>query len=290
MRRDTNGLHETSKPKNMLTNHTLFIDKNCPRCHVYGELFQRFRLTDPTVISYFQEITAEQKNKIDYERAKSEIALIDQEKGEVTYGADSFLKILFHRIPWFITFLHFPPIYWLIQKVYCFVSFNRKVMAPPPNSGIACDCVPRFHWGYRIAYLLVVALITGVILNKFSTVLLTHFEMDAPFWQEYVICFGQILWQGALLLWWSKEKTMDYLGNMSTVSLVGGFGVYLVLGINAFIPIGIYGLLLGFGLVVSGMLWMHIRRSKSLGLPLLISLSWVFYRMTVLFILIGINV
>jgi len=67
-----------------------------------------------------------------------------------------------------------------------------------------------------------VALFTGWILNSYIFHINTAFNLAHSPWRELAVCIGQVLWQGAAIYFIFREKFWDYLGNMSTVSLIGG--------------------------------------------------------------------
>jgi hypothetical protein len=108
-------------------------------------------------------------------------------------------------------------------------------------------------------------------------------------WREFIICFVQIVWQGMSLYKHSQKKRLDYLGNMSTISLIGALLLAPLLILNGFIDLSAFVLIGYFMVVVSIMLVLHIRRSSQLDLPLTTTVSWVLYRTVCLSIIIITN-
>ena len=79
-----------------LQNHTLIYDKDCPMCTLYSGAFIKCGMLENDGRENFSEMSAKNELIIDYERAKNEIALINQNSGEVRYGLDSLLVIIGH--------------------------------------------------------------------------------------------------------------------------------------------------------------------------------------------------
>jgi len=75
-----------------------------------------------------------------------------------------------------------------------------------------------------------------------------------------------------------RSKTLVYLVNISTVSLLGGVLLLPILGLNIYYPFSIIGLILSFGVIVIIMFFEHLRRCKRLGVSILMTASWVMFR------------
>ena len=175
-----------------------------------------------------------------------------------------------------------PLIYGFLKKLYNFISYNRKVIYPAASDPALRKCHPSLSLKYRWAYILLVALFTGIILNNFAWHINMGLRLEHNWAREYYICFGQVIWQMLAIMLVAKEKTADYLGNMSTVSLIGGLLLLPVLGLNALFHFSPLVLILFFGAIVSFMLFEHIRRCKLLGISLTMTISWLLYRSVVL--------
>ncbi len=255
-----------------LKNHTLIYDSECPMCNLYSKGFIAAGMLDGR--EAFTELSVEAKNRIDFNRAKNEIALVDHDKNKVIYGLDSLLLIIGNSFPLLERAARTKPLYCFFKKLYSFVSYNRKQIIPSKNGYGADACNPDFNIKYRLAYLVFVAVFSGYVLSLFSEKL----GLSRNFFREAGICTGQILWQTVFLKVYLKEKIWDYLGNMMTVSLIGT--VLLIPGL--FLNLNVTSSFIYFGTVVTVMFLEHIRRCKILGLNLLPTLSWTIFRMTVL--------
>jgi predicted DCC family thiol-disulfide oxidoreductase YuxK len=247
-------------------------------------------MIDDATVCYYQTAGQEIMNQIDTERAKSEVAFIDEETNQTIYGVDAFLTI-FKQDNRFLNWLFkVAPIHWIASKVYRFTSFNRHVIAGiPPKEGER-DCTPQAHKAYRWMYIILGAIITSIVLSQFSFLLASQLGVDFPAYQEWLICFGQIAWQLIAIHIINKQKRLDYLGNMTTVSIIGALLMIPLLIFNWMGTLNYLQLLIYFSVVVAYMFLLHLKRSKNLQLPLSISMSWIIYRTLLLLIIISLQI
>lgn len=263
-----------------LKNHTLIYDNECPMCNLYSKGFTKCGMLDEDGREAFTELSVKNKILIDFNRAKNEIALVDHNKNEVVYGLDSLLLIIGNSFPLLAKIARTKPLYWFFQKLYSFVSYNRKQIIPSSKDYTEQSCVPDFNLKYRIAYISFVVVFSAYILSQFSLKL--DFNLERNFLREFAVCLGQIAWQTLFLKSYLKDKIWDYLGNMMTVSLIGTLLLIPALIID-FTPV-FY--LVYFGIVVLIMFLEHIRRCRILKLNFFPTISWILFRITALAIVI----
>lgn len=262
-----------------LHNHVILYDADCPMCNLYTSAFIKTGMLDSNGrMAYSPAVLPPQ---VDAKRACDEIALVNSNTNEVTYGIDSLFKILAHR------FIFLSPLFKLnvfrifIAQLYAFISFNRKVIAPADV--YTSVCVPSFNILYRVAYLLNAWIITSIILTRYAA----HLPIPATnFGREFLICGGQILFQGCVVWFTNRNRAWDYLGNMMTVSLCGGLMLLPLLWINSIIAVPSLLFLGWFAVVVTSMLLMHLHRVKLLHISKWLTLTWIIYRIMVLGIVI----
>ncbi|WP_139166118.1 DCC1-like thiol-disulfide oxidoreductase family protein [Chryseobacterium jejuense] len=262
-----------------LQNHTLIYDNECPMCSIYSKGFTKCGMLDENGREAFTEISVRNKNLVDFNRAKNEIALVDHENNKVTYGLDSLLLIIGSSFPLLEKIARIQPLYWFFKKLYSFVSYNRKQIIPSRKDNTEQSCVPDFNLKYRLAYITFVALFSAYILSLYSGRL--GVNLTPNFLRELAVCFGQILWQTLFLKAYLKDKIWDYLGNMLTVSLLGTLLLIPAMLTN-FAPV-FY--LIYFGVVVCIMFLEHLRRCRILKLNMLPTISWILFRLTALAII-----
>lgn len=269
----------------MIKNHKLIIDESCPMCKLYGKCFVNTKLIDQETIHYYQTVNSSIFDQIDQERAKSEVAFVDTKSGKVIYGAAAFLTILSHKSPVLKWLFKQRLVYYFIVHLYRLISFNRHLIVSTQRGIVGRDCTPQHNLLYRWIYLILGALFTGFVVNQFTFQLYQQLGWEHTYWQEYFVCFGQIGWQFLVLYFINKKQRMNYLGNMTTVSVIGALLLLPILLLNKYLIFSSITLLAGFGLIVAFMLLIHLKRSAHLGLPIWTSVSWVFYRTIVLFII-----
>ena len=273
----------------MLVENKLLIDKNCPMCRIYGNCFEKVGWVDNQTVDSYQMVEKLVFNQVDAERAKSEVALVDLKGGKVTYGVDAFIKIIAQNHQWLGQLLFWRPIHFLLHKLYRFISFNRHVITGPQPITYQRDCTPPVHKVYRWIYIVFAAFITFLVLNQFAILLSNHLGWEHAVGRELGLSFGQIIWQSVALFMLGQKGILNYLGNMSTISLIGALCLLPILIINSFITVPLMLLLLVFAGIVAFMFLLHMKRSKLLGLPTVISYSWVAYRLVFLILLLTIQ-
>ncbi len=299
-----------------LEKYTMVYDADCALCMAYTGAFIKSEMLDEEGRIPYQQVGGEFVPGMDAERAKNEIALVNRENGQVTYGLESLLTVLEYRNRWIGKVARTQPLNFLIQKFYNFISYNRKVIIPVGSRGVGIpiptqprslagieshqprfDCTPTFKLKYRLAYILVMWLLTSLTLVAYSK-LLGDLIPATNFFREFLICGGQVVFQaisvacgvGILIPTLQRrmdgKKLMDYLGNMMTVSIFGALLLLpaLLLGtIFPAIPAAVF--LVYFMLVVGVMLYEHARRMKLLELGWWPSVSWILYRLLALAII-----
>ena len=189
----------------MIQNSRLLIDADCPMCKMYGNGFKQCKLIDDNVLASYQQLPEAEFNLVDKDRAKNEIALLDLDNNTTTYGLKAIIKILSNNSAILKSMLEFPLIYYPLLLLYRFISYNRKVIYPY-NGKLIRTCVPNINLFYRWMYIVLAALFTGFILNSYSKVIFNYFELPSSGFREYLICFGQIIWQVGIVLILDTEE------------------------------------------------------------------------------------
>ena len=266
-----------------LKDHLILYDAECPMCSLYTDAFIKTGMLENAGRAAYQEMPETVCPYVDRQRAANEIALVNTQTGEVSYGIKSLFKVIANAFPVFKALFSFTPFIWLISKVYAFISYNRRVIIPADvrtESGIQ----PTFLLKYRLAYLLFTWVAVGFILTRYAH-LLTGYVPLGNSYREYFICGGQIIFQGTIISIYAPAKRWEYLGNMMTISFAGA----LLLTPMLFVP----GFLQTFPLVyplyfmaIAGLMFLeHIRRTKLLHLGWLLTISWVTYRILILILI-----
>ncbi len=271
---------------NTLNNHTLLYDTECPLCNFYTNGFIKTEMLDRNGRKPFENLTKKELKFIDVKRATNEIALVDTKNENVIYGIDSLLKVIGNSFPVVEKIGKTSFVYFGLKKLYSFVSYNRKVIIPSEKKEVnVLECNPSFNIKYRFLFIFFSVLVTAYTLFNFSS-LITSMPI-ANFKIELMIAAGQIAFQGMFLVQKGIKRSINYIGNLMTVSLIGCIGLFQILLLNAIIGLPQLFILCSFGGVVLLMFFEHKRRVKLLALPSYLSYTWVAYRMIVLLLLIG---
>lgn len=271
----------------MIKDHKLLIDKNCPMCVVYGTAFTKLGMVDSDTITPYQLVSEDFTTTIDMHRAQNEIALHDTITGKTIYGLDSMIHIFSQGKSWLNKSLHFPLVYAPLKQFYKFITYNRKVIVGGKRTPVnERTCEPDVNYFYRTLFILFTAVFTGLVLNNYTYQITNYFGFQTPWYVEYMICFGQVVWQGVMITLWSRKNSWDYLGNMSAVSTLGGILLLPILLLQQFIELHPFLYIGYFMLVVGVMLLEHIRRCRNMHLGWIPTVSWLTFRNVVLGIII----
>lgn len=267
-----------------LKNQTLLYDEDCPLCNLYTTGFIKANMLDENGKKAFVNLTEAEQEMIDLDRAKNEIALVNTLDKTVLYGIDSLLRILGHSFPWIEKLGHFKPVNYFLRKLYKLISYNRKVIIPsrelPSNQ---LQCVPDFNVKYRLFYIILAVLFTATILFQYAQLL--PFFAKNNFVIELLLALGQIGFQWLFIQNINRQKQLNYIGTLMTVSVLGSLILMPMLVLNHYFPCPTYVLYFWFGATATAMLFDHYRRVKILELPKRLSFSWVLYRVLALGIL-----
>jgi hypothetical protein len=266
-----------------LSTQRIIYDQHCPFCNWYTGLFIRTGFLSPDGRIPYNTIAADENIRFDRELARNKIAVIDTATDRITYGIDSLLLVLGNRAPWIPKIGHWKPVYFLLERLYGFISYNRKVIAPS-DCNDACACVPDTSLWRRIVFIVLCALLvngaTGLYFHRhlgdffigIRNADLLFFTVQLPF-----------QWLFFRLL--KQRNFYDYAGNLAFVSALGALLlVGFHIGLSGLANLGItIGLLepLCFGIVLTFMLYEHNRRLKILHLSPLLSLTWILFRISI---------
>lgn len=272
----------TATSMKTLENNILIYDCDCPMCNLYSGAFIKTGMLTKDGRMPYHKITDSVKELIDVNRSRNEIALVNTEKKEVIYGLDSLLHILGNNFPFIKTIFRFSPLYWFMKKVYAFISYNRKVIAPANVLDAPGACTPDYHVKYRWAFIVLSSITVAWILNLYFSNI--SFIKDQPhgFLMEWAFVIDQLILQGIVVLGIKEDKALHYLGHNMVISMIGALLLLPAIWFSRFLlSISEFVYIAYFSIPVTIMLWQHLRRTKILELPLTVSISWILYRMLI---------
>ena len=271
-----------------LENQTLLYDEDCPICNIYTSKLIKAGMVDENGRKPYSEINEKEEIYIDLKRATNEIALVDSKNKTVLYGVDGLLKVFGHSYPLIEKIGTIKPINYVLKKMYKFISYNRKVIAPSrEKKDITLKCIPDFNYKYRFLYLTFASIITTLVLYNYSN--LFTFLPKADMGREFLLNLGQMVFQGMFLIYLKGDKIINYLGNLMTVSLMGSLLLLPILLVSIFLKIPETLTLVWFVVTVFLMLLEHYRRMKILELPFHLSITWIVYRIIALLLILNLQ-
>jgi len=241
----------------------VIYDADCPVCEAYTKGFVKLGLLAPEARQSNQ--TFQDQNiidRLDPERMRHELPLVDLEGPEVRYGVDALLTVIGFRFPRFAQLIQQTFLYGWAKKLYAFVSYNRRIMIPAePERWQLLDFAPRFHMGHRLALI-------GLL---FGIVGLIHWLATDSLGAITLLPLAGVLVAGGIAIY--RTATTDRLPHW--LDYVGHVGVSIVVG-AIFNAIGLVTELPFLFLVGDAvMVWQLIVRLRVMLLPLWLVMPFV---------------
>lgn len=256
-----------------LENQTLLYDADCPLCRVYTKGFIDAGMLDENGKKPYCQLTIEEQSFIDVNRASNEIALVDNVNKTVIYGIDSLLRIIGFSFPWMEKVGNWKPVKFLLKKLYSFISYNRKVIIPSRiNREIKLQCVPDFSYKWRYIYIVFAWLVSSLIVFNYVFLI---FQGFASFQLISFAIFIQLPFQSLFLMKFDKEITLNYIGNLITISLFGSLLLLPMYIIKLLFVIYSEYNIIYFAITILIMIYEHYRRLSVLEMPRYLVLSWL---------------
>ncbi|MDG1334408.1 MAG: DCC1-like thiol-disulfide oxidoreductase family protein [Crocinitomicaceae bacterium] len=266
-----------------LNTEYLLYDENCPLCAWYTRAFVKFGFIQGQARLSYQKAIKDDWLIFDRERAKSEIALVADGESPL-YGVDSMLKVISKKWNIISYICRFLPIYWFLQLLYRFISFNRKIIAPTV-CGDSCSCTPQFSLFWRATFIAFCGLVTYFMVGSYFNNELDTFLKHEYFSFEFVLFIGQLVFQTVVFKLLKQRDLFTYLGHVAFLSLLGALALGgAELGLSVLESFNLeLGLLPAFvfGAVVTLMFVEHSRRVKLLGMSTWLTVSLIAFRMII---------
>lgn len=259
-----------------LNNHTLLYDKDCPLCNLYTSTFINSKMLDKKGRKPYEDITSKERSYIDVKRAANEIALVDNTTKKVFYGIDSLLKVIGNSFPFFEKAGNIQPIHYVLRKLYSFISYNRKVIIPSEKKeDTILSCIPDFNLKYRLLYILLTTVISAYTLFCFFDLVVNLPRTNLKL--TFILVLGQVVFQLLFLIKKDIKTSINYIGNLITVLLIGAIGLLQTIILNMIISLPkSITLIVLFGIV--GLMFLeHKRRVNLLELPNNLKFTWGVY-------------
>ena len=204
-----------------MKNKILVYDDNCPLCTWYSGLFVKYGFLTADGRKPFSTLDDKLLAKIDFDKSRNEIPLLDTSTQKVVYGIDALLEILDQKIPFIKATGNFAPLKWILKKVYKLVSFNRKVIVAKKCGPSTIDCSPDYNFLYRFIFMTVCLVFNTLMLypihnNFFSKLSYYHLEL----YELQAAHFAFVIINCLLAFSFSKTKGYEYLGQVNMLALL----------------------------------------------------------------------
>lgn len=199
-----------------LDNKVIVYDDACPMCQAYtagfvkaGWLKERkgFNSVDPELLS-----------KIDFDRARHEIPLLDTKTGEVTYGLNALFLIIGERMPVFKPLFRSAWFRPLLYPLYQIITYNRRIIAGSGAPKTGCDCAPDVNLFYRWLYIALA--VTAATSLSFAVWTNTALAGQAFLLTHLAFLLGLLF----------VPKRLDFMGHWATVFLATAIVMRLLPG------------------------------------------------------------
>ena len=203
-----------------MKNKILVYDDNCPLCTWYSGLFVKYGFLNAEGRKPFSTLDDILLSKIDFDKSRNEIPLLDTSTNKVIYGIDALLEILDQKIPFIKATGNFAPLKWLLKKIYKLISFNRKVIVAKKCGPGSIDCSPDNNYFYRFIFMVVCLVFNTLMLYPFQDHLfnkLSYYHLGLYELQAAHVVFVVI--NCMLAFSFSKAKGYEYLGQVNMLAL-----------------------------------------------------------------------
>lgn len=260
----------------------LLYDADCPMCKWYTRKFVDLNVLDETGRVPYSQMGPFVKQKIDMKRARNEIALYNKATGETLYGVQSLVSLLSKKWKWMERTFKYKIFAVAVEKIYSFISYNRKIIVPTAQNEHFLSCFPEPKPVYRIAFLaFCMVIVNAIVGNYFETQLSQYGRNYFPF-REMLFFVGQLLFQGIVFGIFKLKNFYDYAGHVSFISFKGSIllGIFTLFNLILF-NLGFNVLLFQpffFGAVFMYMFLEHKRVVALVGFPKWLSYTWLCYR------------
>lgn len=268
----------------MKPTHILLYDKDCPLCNWYTGAFIRHGFLAPAGRLPYSEAVEQPGLTFDITVSRNKIALVDPVKGTVEYGVDSLLTVLGNRFPLIPKIGRLPGIHWLLEQLYSFISYNRKMVAPS-DCNDRCACAPTLSISWRIAFIAFCCWIVNLTTGIYFTQQLGDYFIGHPVYTDLVLFLAQFGFQFLVFRLFHRNGFADYAGNLAFISLLGGLLLlFFHLGLTFLNFVGMSTEMLQpfcYGLVYLFMFYEHMRRLQLLHISGWLSVSWIVFRLLI---------
>jgi hypothetical protein len=260
-----------------LNDKLIIYDSNCKVCSSLRDVVLRFTSIPEQKIKAYKDLSPDLNVKVDPDKFKNVMALIDTSGGNTLYGGEGIAYIFSSQYKIINFLLSFKLIFRLFNFFYKTQAYNRYIIATP-KSNFRCDCFPDRVVKYRISYIVFTLLISVFLTVMFGISLRNFFtgiSLSEAAGQMLLMAGTGWLIQILLAVLFIKQKALDYIGHLGSIMVVGL--LILVPWMLLYATTGILNIYLpALSVLISSayMLYLHIQRIKYLELSQTWTISW----------------
>ncbi len=242
--------------------YSIVFDNRCAVCNIGARSFKTLGLMDDeqgiALDSYQENAIA---CNVDPNRACDEMAVIDLESLEVTYGYDGWVQVISQKSKALSNFMKLGLVKAIGNPLYIFFASNRRILAPLQVDETTCE--PKLKKGYRFSLLVLLGLFSGIITyQKGQLLALTEWFGFLDGWKLISVTGVGWLLTG---LMYQKPNKWDYWGHLAVIA---GTAIFLqmlaLIGYSIFPSIAwVIGSMLLSDVL---MIWMHYKRMMMMGM------------------------
>lgn len=210
---------------NAKANNLIIYDDSCPMCKAYTQGFVGMGLLSPENRVGFANTDDALRSKIDIEKGRHEIPLLDKETGQVRYGLKALTYLLSLQWPFLAPILKSKFLYFCLYPFYQVITYNRRLIANSRSPQEGYDCAPDFNAFYRAIYLLIGLLITLSI----------GLSLPIPILGVWVTLFliASVFIMGSR----RGVDRWDAFGHLGTVGIITALLTWPLLGLSSVLPL-----------------------------------------------------
>lgn len=255
----------------------IIYDSNCKVCSSLRDLILRLTPIPEAKVKAYRELPPDLSARVNPDRFRNVMALIDTGEAETLYGAEGIAYIFSTQYRLLDWLFRFKPFFSLFNFVYKTQAYNRYIIATP-KSQFKCDCFPDRVVRYRLSYIFLTWLVAILLTSAFG-ISLRHFFNDvspaeAAFHMLLIAGSGWVV-QMVAAVFMLGRKALDYVGHLGSIMVVG-----LLILVPWMLFYAATGVLIPWLPAVSVtmssavMLYLHVHRVRYLELSQRWTVSW----------------
>lgn len=244
-----------------MSKYSIVFDNQCAACSLGVRSLKKFGLmSSESTIELETFSDNELACNVNPKRACDEMAVINKETLEVSYGYDGYADLISEQYPRLGGFMNKNWVKRLLNPLYLFFASNRRILAPLTPTETTCE--PTLKKEFRLGLIALMAVYAGGI-TYIKGGLLEGSEWFSFLSPWKLISITGVGWLITGLFYNGKRK-WDYWGHLSVIAGSAIFIQTLALIGYYFLPsfVWVTGSMLLCDVL---MIWMHYKRTKLLG-------------------------